>query len=346
MEYNRCDIKNVQKCLSSVPVPGISPIMERRGMFVSPKYDDVIKELFGNLRVLKYFLRDVLGIELERIRSIRFRSTFIRRRWRWQKLGILDIVLELNDDTKVSIELQVKQVKNWDKRQLFYLSKLYAEDLRRGEDYSRLKKCVGISILDFNRDDSPEYHRVYRLKDKNGKEYSDILELHVLELNKRLTGQGEVEEWIRFFNAESEEDLDMIRTKNPGIQEAIEELRRLSMDNPIRALYEAHQKKVRDQKARDEYVWDLGREEGHREGHKEGHRQGYEEGESYKLVEMVCKKLRKGKTAEEIAEELEEELAEIQAICVKAAAFVPRYDAEEVFKALFRDGKQERGRNL
>ena len=99
-------------------------------MFVSPKYDDVIKELFGNLRVLKYFLRDVLGIELERIRSIRFRSTFIRRRWRWQKLGILDIVLELNDDTKVSIELQVKQVKNWDKRQLFYLSKLYAEDLR------------------------------------------------------------------------------------------------------------------------------------------------------------------------------------------------------------------------
>ena len=210
------------------------------------------------------------------------------------------------------------------KRQLFYLSKLYAEDLRRGEDYSRLKKCVGISILDFNRDDSPEYHRVYRLKDKNGKEYSDILELHVLELNKRLTGQGEVEDWIRFFNAESEEDLDMIRTKNPGIQEAIEELRRLSMDNPIRALYEAHQKKVRDQKARDEYVWDLGREEGHREGHKEGHRQGYEEGESYKLVEMVCKKLRKGKTAEEIAEELEEELAEIQAICVKAAAFVPR----------------------
>ena len=63
-------------------------------------------------------------------------------------------------------------------------------------------------------------------------------------------------------------------------------------------------------------------------------------------MELVCKKLRLGKTAEEIAEELEEELAEIQAICVKAAAFVPRYDAEEVFKALFRDGKQERGRNL
>lgn len=34
----------------------------------------------------------------------------------------------------------------------------------------------------------------------------DILELHVIELNKELIKQGEVEDWIRFFNARTEED--------------------------------------------------------------------------------------------------------------------------------------------
>lgn len=36
--------------------------------------------------------------------------------WRWyrsQKLGILDIALELNDDTKVKVELQGSRVEEW-----------------------------------------------------------------------------------------------------------------------------------------------------------------------------------------------------------------------------------------
>ena len=33
--------------------------------------------------------------------------------------------------------------------QLFYLAKMYDEDLRSGQDYSRLKKCISIGILDF-----------------------------------------------------------------------------------------------------------------------------------------------------------------------------------------------------
>lgn len=276
------------------------------------------------IKVLKYFLRDVLGIELEMIYSIRFRDPFMKRRRRLQKLGILDIVLELNDDTKVDIELQVRYVTNWDKRQLFYLSRLYSEDLRKGQDYSCLKRCIGISILDFNRDDSPEYHRVYRLRDGKGSEYSDLLELHVLELNKVLTGQGDIDDWIRFFNAETEEDLDMIKakTENPGILEAIEELRRMSMSNPIRLLYEDHLKRVRDQRARDDYML----------------QKGHEEGGNYKLVALVCKKLRKGKSPEVIAEDLEEELTTIQLICEQAAGFAPNYDTDAVFKAVLKDG--------
>lgn len=60
----------------------------------------------------------------------------------------------------------------------------------------------------------------------------------------------------------------MIRTKNPGILEAMRILRRMSMSNPLRLWHEAHLKEVRDRRAREAYV----REEGEAEGVTKGER--------------------------------------------------------------------------
>jgi len=252
-------------------------------VIISPKYDYVVKELFRDETILRYFISDVLGIRQESIRSLRLRNTFLWKRHKKQKLGILDVVVELNDDTKIDIELQAKVCDSWDKRQLFYLSKLYTEDLQSGQDYSHLRKCVGISILDFNLSNRKKYHTVYYLMDEEGNKLSDMLEVHVLELNKKLTGQGEVDDWIRFFNIRTEEDLKMIKTKNLGILKAIGELERLSMSNPLRLRYEAYLKRVRDDRAWRIYVWKEARAEGKAEGRAEGKAEGRAEAIIYLL---------------------------------------------------------------
>lgn len=298
-------------------------------MIILPKSDVAMKELFRNKTILRYFLSDVLEIDQADIHSIQLRDTFLRRRRRWQKYGILDVVVELNNDTKINIELQVKNFERWDKRQIFYLARLYSEDLASGEDYDLLKRCVGISILDFNLSSRPEYHSVYRLRDKEGNEFSDALEIHVLELNKKLSEQNGVEDWIRFFNSKTEEDLDMIKSNNPGIMEAIWELRRMSLRNPLRLWYEAYVKRARDERAWKKYVEKQAREKGMEEGRAAG--------KESKLVELVCKKLRKGKNAETIAEELEEDLKKVQGICELAKPFGPEYDSEKVFKAFYKE---------
>ena len=51
------------------------------------------------------------------------------------------------------------------------------------------------------------------------------------------------------------------------------------------------------------------------------------------LLNLVCKKLRKGKSPIVIAEELEEESDRIQKICDIAMPYVPNYDLEKVFEA-------------
>ena len=58
-----------------------------------------------------------------------------------------------------------------------------------------------------------------------------------------------------------------------------------------------------------------------------------EEGENRKLVEQVCKKMRKDKTPETIAEDLEEEMEKIHGICEIAAACAPDYDCDKVYDA-------------
>ena len=70
---------------------------------------------------------------------------------------------------------------------VFYLAKMFTADLSRGEDYEKAKRCIVITILDFDIDDGGEYHNVYMLRDKNGRLYTDVLELHTIELKKNRT---------------------------------------------------------------------------------------------------------------------------------------------------------------
>ena len=213
-----------------------------------------------NEEVRKYFVSDVLGIPVEEIRSIRICNPFLWKRYFRQKQGILDVLLEMNDNSRINIELQIQRLKHWDRRNLFYLSKIFTEDLMIGEHYEKLKRCVCISVLDYNMDDRPEYHKVYRLRDEQGFEFSDLLELHIIELGKALTGTKRVDDWIRLFNAETEGEIAMIQktTTNPGIVAALGEVKKMSLSRKLRVLYEAHMKEIRDKKAREDYVRDQG----------------------------------------------------------------------------------------
>lgn len=47
---------------------------------LQPKSDFCFKELFENQKIRTYFVSDVLGIPLDKIRSVKLRNTFLRRK--------------------------------------------------------------------------------------------------------------------------------------------------------------------------------------------------------------------------------------------------------------------------
>ena len=77
---------------------------------ISLKYDFSFKSLMRNEEVRKYFISDALEIPVGEIKSVKLAHSFLWKRYRKQKLGILDVLVELNDDSKVNIELQRKQL--------------------------------------------------------------------------------------------------------------------------------------------------------------------------------------------------------------------------------------------
>lgn len=128
---------------------------------------------------------------------------------------------------------------------------------------------------------------------KNGEPYTDILELHTIELKKNPNKEqpSPLDEWHSLFNAKTEEKLDMIksRTKNPGIVEAIKELKEISLTDRLRYEHEMRLKAKRDRRAEDMFVYESGLKAG-REDERE---------ESIKI--LVSTLLEHGDTDEQIA---------------------------------------------
>ena len=119
------------------------------GKIISLKYDFSFKYLFLNETVRRYFISDALGIPLEEIRSVRLANTFLWKQYQRQKQGILDIVVELNDDSRVNIELQMEFLSYWDKRSLFYLNcsqRAFSQDRSTGNSSGAFVSAFLVSI--------------------------------------------------------------------------------------------------------------------------------------------------------------------------------------------------------
>ena len=247
---------------------------------MKPKIDFAFKEIMANEKARIGFLSAVLKIKPEEIKETRILNTYLQKVHEDDKQGILDVRILMNNDTEIDTEIQLSELKVWADRALFYLSKMYTEQIKQGESYDVFKKCVNISILNFTLFPKEEefYSRFHIREDTRNFLYTDKMEFHVIELPKLpeeiKENSSDIELWAKFINAERKEELEMIATKNSYIASAYEQLQVISQDKEKRLEYEAREKAIRDynqsMKEAKETGWEKGREVGREEGEKIG----------------------------------------------------------------------------
>ena len=164
---------------------------------------------------------------------------------------IIDVKMYTKTRKIVHIEIQLKVTpEQLQKRIILYDAKLITEQLSSGDDYDLIKKVISIIITDENLIPiSPRYHHRFTFYDPEARvEFSDILEIHSVELRKLPENSDgtELYDWAKFIAAETEEDLTMIAERNPQVEKAVVKLRELSADERTRDLYERREKARRD----------------------------------------------------------------------------------------------------
>ena len=158
----------------------------REDFIMLPTVDFCFKELMQNAKVRQGMIAALLGVEPEEIEETILLPTILHPEYPDDKYGILDVKVVLKNGSQMDFEMQVTAVSYWTKRILFYLGKMYTDQLKAGESYEKLKKCIHVGILNFIHfpDDDRCYRKIIFCDKDTGEEYTDLLEIHVLELKK------------------------------------------------------------------------------------------------------------------------------------------------------------------
>jgi len=164
---------------------------------LNPRVDIVFKKLFGveENKDLLISLINAIVSEADQIEDVELLNPYNPRNFASDKLSILDVKAKRKSDgQRYSIEIQVSDEADYDKRALYYWGKLYTEQLSKGKFYNELRKAIAIHILNFtsivkNR----SYHNRFNIRDERENEvHFEDLELHTIELNKfpEYVGEG------------------------------------------------------------------------------------------------------------------------------------------------------------
>mgnify|MGYP001776780781 FL=1 len=240
-----------------------------------PTVDICFKSLMNNPKVRKGFIAALLNVDPGTIAGTTLLPTALRQDYPDDKLGILDVRTALKDGRQFDMEMQVAYFANWDARVLFYLCKIFTDQLKNGEPYENLKKCIHVSILDFIyfKNDEECYRTICFCDEKTGKKYTDLMEIQILELRKlpnELKNDSSILNWMRFLGGKTRREFEAMAKKDKYIDEAYKELEKLSADEQAKLEYEAREKAIRDYNSQMNSALKRGMEEGISQGEKQG----------------------------------------------------------------------------
>jgi predicted transposase/invertase (TIGR01784 family) len=139
------------------------------------------------------FLTAALDIPAEEYEDLEIIDPHLERDSPDDKLGILDVRVQLKSKKLISVEVQIRKTPFMAERVAFSTDRNMARQIGPGQGYAAIGRVVTIVIADYDMIDADKsYRHVFRLYDKdNGVLLTDVMEIHTLELRKLPETAGE-----------------------------------------------------------------------------------------------------------------------------------------------------------
>ena len=280
-------------------------IQNEKKQLLKPKNDVVFQCLFNqeNEKITKAFVEALIGRKINEITINETKELY--REKPDDKLGVLDLELEINNNEKVDVEVQLIERENFEERLLYYFSKLYGSTIKIGEDYTKVKKVLIIAIINYEINltkEIKEFETRWKIQETKNPQLvlTEEAEFIILELPKvrreyEKNKDNAKAQWMMFLDDPNREEVREIMEKNEDIKEAVVKVHEMSEDEKIRRLADLREKAIMDEKAISKAGYRRGMEQGLEDGMKmgmeQGIKQGIEKGER-KQKEEIAKKLK------------------------------------------------------
>ena len=285
--------------------------------------DYVFKRIFGkggNEKILKSLLEAILKINIQKIE---IKNPEIPKESIEEKLSILDIKAEINENTIVDIELQVGNATAIERRLVVYNTKLIAGEIKVSEKYQTAKDTIVICIINDNVVKRNAYLSLAMLKyekteeiryvnmgyEKEEEYLTDMVKYYIIELPKFKRKKPKVadllEKWLYVIGGD-QKMMEEYKKENEEIKEAVEQLKEMSADEYERELYEIRE--------RSRLTYNTEMYEAKRQGILEGEKQGEKRGTEKEKREIAKKMKEKGadiKFIQEVTGLTEDEIHEL-----------------------------------
>ena len=250
---------------------------------VTLRNDYAFKRVFGteeNKDVLQDLLECILDIPPENIAGLELLDKELHKDSITDKTGVLDVKLRLKNNTIIDIEVQNRWNSEFVQRTIFYWAKMYTENLKTSEVYTKLPKCITINIVGEGFNLNNLIHSEYNVVEKHiNDRLSDELEIHFLNLAKVKEQQENFEHdekkkklynWLKFIETDNPEVRKMLEQESPMMRKANTTIELMEMSPRDKWLYDSRMKYEHDRASCIS--------EGYRQGIEEGIQQGLERG--------------------------------------------------------------------
>ena len=226
---------------------------------ITLRNDYAFKRVFGveeNKDVLQDLLECILDIPPETIAGLELLDKEFHKDSISDKTGVLDVKLRLKNNTIIDIEIQNRWNSEFVQRTIFYWAKMYTENLKTSDVYTKLPKCITINIVGEGFDLNNLLHSEYNVVEKHINErLSDELEIHFLNLAKVKEQQESFEQdekkkklynWLKFIKTDNPEVRKMLAESSEMMAKANETIEVMEMSPKEKWLYENRMKYEHD----------------------------------------------------------------------------------------------------
>ena len=290
---------------------------------ISATTDIVFQYLFssaGSEAGLLGFINAVqMSVNRPPAKEVTIRNPFNLQEFLEDKQSIVDLKAVDSEGRTYDVEMQTVDKKGFERRILYYWSRLYVEQLQTGADYTRLNPVISIILTQFDLlPKLSDLHNVFSIRAEKDPNVilTDDFQLHTLELTPKkwerliaeqvpepyrmVLAQIQLRNWVDFFlngNRKTEAEMEKMIEETPGLDVTYGKFQAFTRDESLRDLAFRRQMAQWDHDAEIQLASEKGEEKGlvkgRAEGRAEGRVEGRVEGRAEGRVETLSETLRK-----------------------------------------------------